>query len=150
MGDVSRVHEYSHHEYRHHEYRHTVRYFECDQQGVVFNMWYLGYFDEALGAYLDAGGTGYREMIAAGFDVQLVHSDIDWVSPLRWGDEAVVVVRLLRSGTTSLTVGFDVSTAGRAVATGRTVYVAVRTDGSGKVPIPPVLAAAIGAADPGS
>jgi acyl-CoA thioesterase FadM len=31
------------------------------------------------------------------------------------------------------------------VASGRTTYVAVRTDGSGKVPIPPALAAAIGA-----
>jgi acyl-CoA thioester hydrolase len=128
-----------------HEYRHRVRYFECDQQGVVFNMWYLGYFDEALGSFLDAGGIGYRNLIDTGFDVQLVHSDIDWAAPLRWGDEAVVAVRLLRVGTTSFALKFDVTAGGREVASGRTTYVAVRTDGSGKVPIPPALAAAIGA-----
>jgi acyl-CoA thioester hydrolase len=128
-----------------HEYRHQVRYFECDQQGVVFNMWYLGYFDEALGAFLGGGGVGYADLIETGYDVQLVHSEIDWIGPLRWGDEAVVAVRLLTVGTTSFSLGFEVSTGGRAVSTGRTVYVAIRTDGSGKVAIPPALAAAIGA-----
>jgi acyl-CoA thioester hydrolase len=129
-----------------HEYRHTVRYFECDQQGVVFNMWYLGYFDEALGAFLGGGGAGYAALIQAGYDVQLVHSEIDWIGPLRWGDEALVAVRLLTVGTTSFSLGFEVSAGGRPVATGRTVYVAIRTDGSGKVAIPPALAAAIGTA----
>jgi acyl-CoA thioester hydrolase len=127
-----------------HEYRHKVRYFECDQQGVVFNMWYLGYFDEALAAFLGGGGIDYAELIEAGFDVQLVHSEIDWIGPLRWGDDAVVAVRLLGTGRTSFTLGFEVSAGDHAVATGRTVYVAIRTDGSGKVPIPPALAAAIG------
>jgi acyl-CoA thioester hydrolase len=127
-----------------HEYRHKVRYFECDQPGVVFNMWYLGYFDEALGAFMGGGGVGYSELIDAGYDVQLVHSEIDWIGPLRWGDEAVVAVRLLKVGTTSFSLGFDVSAGGREVATGRTVYVAIRTDGSGKVAIPAMMAAAIG------
>ena len=131
-------------ELRVHEYRHKVRYFECDQQGVVFNMWYLGYFDEAMAAFLEGGGVDYSDLIDAGFDVQLVHSEIDWIGPLRWGDEAVVAVRLVKVGTTSFTLGFDVSAGDHAVATGRTVYVAIRTDGSGKVPIPPELAAGIG------
>jgi len=126
-------------------YRHTVRYFECDQQGVVFNMWYLGYFDEALGTFLAEGGLSYPELIRSGVDVQLVHSEIDWAGPLRWGEEAVVEVRLERLGTTSLTLQFAVRAGTRPVATGRTVYVTVATDGSGKVPVPPVVAAAVGA-----
>jgi acyl-CoA thioester hydrolase len=128
-----------------HTYRHQVRYFECDQQGVVFNMWYLGYFDEALGAFIAGGGVTVAEMIESGYDVQLVHSEIDWAGPLRWGDEAHIAVRLLGTGRTSFRVGFEVSAAGITVATGQTVYVAIRTDGSGKVPIPAGLAAAIGA-----
>ena len=28
-------------------HRFDVRYLEADQQGVVFNMWYLAYFDDA-------------------------------------------------------------------------------------------------------
>jgi acyl-CoA thioester hydrolase len=49
-------------------YRHQVRYLEVDQQGVVFNMWYLGYFDEAMAAYLEDGGLAYPDMLAAGND----------------------------------------------------------------------------------
>ena len=127
-------------------YRHRVRYFEADQQGVVFNMWYLGYFDEAMTEFLEEGGLDYTDMLGDGFDVQLVKSEIEWRGPLRWPDEAAIKVTLDRSGTTSFTLSFEVSNrSGEVVATGRTVYVVVGTDGSGKQPIPPRLARAIGA-----
>ena len=128
-------------------YRHRVRYFEADQQGVVFNMWYLGYFDEAMTQFLEEGGLDYPDMVASGFDVQLVRSEIDWAGPLRWPGEVTILVTLERSGTTSFVLSFEVrSPAGEAVATGRTVYVVVGTDGSGKRAIPARLAEAIGAA----
>ena len=124
-------------------YRHQVRYFEVDQQGVVFNMWYLGYFDEALTAYLDEGGLAYPDMLADGYDVQLVHSEIDWKAPLRWRQDALVDVSLHRMGTTSFELAFEVTADEVEVAAGRTVYVVVATDGSGKLPIPAALRAAL-------
>jgi acyl-CoA thioester hydrolase len=130
-------------------YRHLVRYLEVDQQGVVFNMWYLGYFDEALSAFIEEGGLPYPDMLAAGYDVQLVHSDIDWRSSLRWRDEAHTEVALVAAGTTSFTLGFEVRRADEVVATGRTIYVVVATDGSGKRPIPELLRAALGAGSTG-
>ena len=33
-------------------YRHTVRYLEVDAQNVAFNSWYLGWFDDAMSAFL--------------------------------------------------------------------------------------------------
>lgn len=126
-------------------YRHKVRYFEADQQGVVFNMWYLGYFDEAMTLYLEEGGLDYRKMLDAGFDVQLVHSEIDWKSSLRWPDTAEVEVGLGSAGRTSFSLNFEVTANGTEVAAGRTVYVAVATDGSGKQPLPELLRTAIGA-----
>ncbi len=131
-------------------YRHRVRYFEADQQGVVFNMWYLGYFDEAMTRFLEEGGLPYQRMLDAGFDVQLVRSEIDWRSSLRWPDDVSVEVRVEGTGSTSFTLGFTVRRAGpeggsgEEVAAGRTVYVVVSADGSGKRPIPPDLAAALG------
>ncbi len=128
-------------------YRHRVRYFEADQQGVVFNMWYLGYFDEAMTQFLAEGGLEYGDMLAAGFDVQLVRSEIDWKAPLRWPDEAVIEVGLERAGTSSFSLRFDVGgvrDGGVEVALGRTTYVVVATDGSGKRPIPDLLGRAIG------
>jgi acyl-CoA thioester hydrolase len=125
-------------------YRHRVRYLEADQQGVAFNMWYLGYFDEAMAAFLEEGGLAYPDMLADGFDVQLVHTEIDWESSLRWQDEAQVKVELGHTGRTSFDLHFTVSTLDRLVATGRTVYVVVATDGSGKQPIPDMIRAALG------
>ncbi|HET9077439.1 MAG TPA: thioesterase family protein [Acidimicrobiales bacterium] len=129
-------------------YRHRVRYFEADQQGVVFNMWYLGYFDEAMALFLEEGGLPYRRMLEAGFDVQLVRTEIDWRSSLRWPDDATVEVGVEGAGRTSFTLGFTVRRAGEGdvVADGRTVYVVVGTDGSGKRPIPAELAGALGVA----
>jgi acyl-CoA thioester hydrolase len=75
-----------------------------------------------------------------------VHTEIDWRASLRWPDLAEVEVRLAQAGTTSFALAFEVRTADAVVATGRTVYVAVATDGSGKRPIPPVLRAALGIA----
>jgi acyl-CoA thioester hydrolase len=130
-------------------YEHQVRYFEADQQGVVFNMWYLGYFDEAMTLFLEEGGLAYPDMLAAGYDVQLVHSDIDWHSSLRWPDRAQVEVSLAEAGRTSFVLAFEVRSGGRSetVATGRTVYVVVATDGTGKRPIPGVIGTALGLAD---
>jgi len=121
-----------------------VRYLEVDQQGVVFNMWYLAYLDDAMTAFLLAGGLPYTEMIGAGFDVQLVHTELDWSDSLGWGDTATMAVTLARVGTTSFTLEFVVEAEDHPVARASTVYVVVRTDGSGKCPIPALLLNALG------
>ena len=64
------------------EWSTKVRYMEVDAQGVVFNGWYLTYFDEAFSAFLAARGLPYSELMDASFDVQLVRSEIDWKSGL--------------------------------------------------------------------
>lgn len=122
----------------------AVRYLEADQQGVVFNMWYLAYFDDAFAALLAHHGLGYQELIAAGWDAQLVHTEIDWTGPLRWGDPAEVDVALARLGTTSFALQFAVRVGDRVMATGETAYVAVETAGWTKVTVPDLLRNALG------
>lgn len=117
----------------------TVRYLEVDQQGVVFNMWYLAWFDEAMTAFLDSHGPTYAELMADGFDVQLVRSEIDWSAGVRFGDNIHVDVSADHIGTTSFTLRFTVHRDTDVVAVGRTTYVVISTDGSGKRPIPPQL-----------
>ena len=121
-----------------------VRYLEVDQQGVVFNMWYLAYFDDAMTAFLAAGGLDYDDLTAAGYDVQLVSTALDWRGAVGWRDDVTVAVSLARVGTTSFTLDFEVRKAGEAVVDGRTVYVVIAVDGGGKQPIPPVLRTALG------
>ena len=122
----------------------NVRYLEVDRQGVVFNMWYLAYLDDAMTAFLHEGGLPYADMLAAGYDAQLVHTELDWFGPLGLGDPAAVEVTVSRIGRTSFTLGFGVICGQRAVAEATTVYVAVRTDGSGKCELPPMLLDVLG------
>jgi acyl-CoA thioester hydrolase len=126
-------------------YTHTVdvRYLEIDQQGVVFNMWYLAYFDDAMTGLLRAGGLPYVDLIAAGYDVQLVHTELDWRGSLRWGETGSVDVTVATMGRTSFTLDFAVRVDQRPVANGKTTYVVVATDGTGKRDVPPMLRAAL-------
>lgn len=128
-------------------HRFDVRYLESDQQGVVFNMWYLAYFDDAMTALLADGGLSYPKLMAQGWDVQLVHTELDWVGPLRWGEPSEIDVALSRVGTTSFTLQFTARSGDRTACTGETVYVVVETEGWTKVPVPDVLLAALGPVD---
>ncbi|AXV07312.1 4-hydroxybenzoyl-CoA thioesterase family active site [Euzebya pacifica] len=134
----------------HHTFIHPidVRYLEVDQQGVVFNMWYLAYFDDALTAFLAHRGVPYQDMMDRGFDVQLVNTDITWRRGVGWGDEVGVAVSTARLGSTSFVLDFSVRVDDEECVTGRTVYVVVATDGSGKRPIPDFLRAALEPVEP--
>lgn len=125
-----------------------VRYVEVDQQGVVFNMWYLAYLDEAMARFLAHGGLPYADMLAAGWDVQLVHTELDWHGSLRFGDRAEVDVALAGVGRTSFTLAFAVRAGDLLAVTARTVYVVVATDGSGKCAVPGPVRAALGEISP--
>ncbi|TQS43998.1 acyl-CoA thioesterase [Cryptosporangium phraense] len=118
-----------------------ARYYEVDQQGVVFNGWYLSWFDEAISRFLEAGGLDTAGMAAAAFDLQLVRSEIDWRAGVRWEEPVEIVVRPGRIGTTSFDVHFTVRRNGEETCAAKTVYVAIAPDGSGKTPVPPALRA---------
>ncbi|MFC4950414.1 acyl-CoA thioesterase [Pseudonocardia sp. GCM10023141] len=123
----------------------TVRYFEVDAQGVVFNGWYLSYFDEAMATFFAERGLPYPELIASGFDVQLVNTEIDWKAGIGWHDTVEVAVSTARIGRTSFALDFEIRRNGTEVTcSARTVYVVIATDGSGKREIPPSVAAVLG------
>lgn len=123
---------------------HHVRYLEVDAQGVVFNSWYLAWFDDAMTAFLLHRGLPYADMLASGHDVQLVRSEIDWRSGVGFQDEVAIAVSTARTGRTSFALDFEVRRGDEVTCSGRTVYVVVATDGSGKRPIPPLIADALG------
>ncbi|WP_028934365.1 acyl-CoA thioesterase [Pseudonocardia spinosispora] len=130
----------------------TVRYMEVDAQGVVFNGWYLTYFDEAMAGFFNHGGLPYQAMLDAGFDVQLVRSEIDYKAGVRWGDPIVVNVSASRFGRTSFVLDFQVRRSaepGAEVCTnGRTVYVVVHAKEHTKREIPDLIRNALGEPDP--
>jgi acyl-CoA thioester hydrolase len=125
------------------------RYAEVDQQGVVFNGHYLTWFDEACTGFLDHLGVTYPGLISTGHDIQVVHSEIDYLAGVRWRDAVRVAVECERIGTTSFTLRFSVlrgvdGTEEQLAIRGQNVYVVVSTDDWAKRPIPNVLREALG------
>jgi acyl-CoA thioester hydrolase len=116
------------------------RYAEIDQQGVVFNSHYLVWFDEALTGFLGHLGAAYSDVIATGHDVQLVHTEIDYLTSVRWGDSVRVAVGCAAIGTTSFAIAFTVlrrrDEDEQPAVRGRSVYVVVSTQDWAKRPIP--------------
>jgi acyl-CoA thioester hydrolase len=107
-------------------------------------MWYLAYFDEAMTGFLAANDLSYAALQAGGHDVQVVHTELDWRGALHWGETARVRVLPESVGRTSFTLAFEVrAEADEVLVTGRTVYVCIRTDGTGKTPIPDDLRAVL-------
>jgi acyl-CoA thioester hydrolase len=124
------------------------RYAEVDQQGVVFNGHYLTWFDEACTAFLDDVDATESALFGTGHDLQVVHTEIDYVAPVRWRDAVRVTVRCERIGTTSFTLAFTVlhSRPGlpeQTAVRGRTVYVVVSPQDWAKRPVPDELCAAL-------
>ncbi len=122
-----------------------VRYMEVDAQGHVFNAWYLTYYDDAFTSFLSHRGLPYEDLLDAGFDTQVVRSEIDWKAGLRWNDDVRVAVSTARLGRTSFAVDFETRRGNTEVTSrGRSVYVVVAKGTSSPQGIPPVLADALG------
>jgi acyl-CoA thioester hydrolase len=86
-----------------------VRFFEVDSLGVVFNMWYLGWCDEAMSAFMESVGYGYATLRAGGMDAVLRKAELEWLDSLEAFQHAEVAVQVEQVGTTSFRLEFDVS-----------------------------------------
>ena len=130
------------------------RYAEIDQQGVVFNGHYLTWFDEACTAMLDDHGVDYAGLICTGSDFKVVHSEIDYLSSVRWRDAVRIEAVCDHIGTTSFAVAFtvlrtatdDAEGAEQIAVRGRNVYVVVSTDDWAKRELPEKLRDALACA----
>lgn len=85
-----------------------VRFFEVDSLGVVFNMWYLGWCDEAMSAFMESIGYGYVTLRAKGLDAVLRKAELEWVDSLEAFQHAEVAVRVDHVGTTSFRLRYDI------------------------------------------
>ena len=121
------------------QHRPTIRFFEADQQQVVYHMWYLAYFEDARNEMLAAGGMSLRSIKEAGLDLQVVHYDLDWSRPVKWGDDLVIDVDTVAVGTSSFRLAYGASVAGQQAVSGEAVYVVIAGDGGGARPIPEQL-----------
>ncbi|NUW40866.1 acyl-CoA thioesterase [Nonomuraea rhodomycinica] len=122
----------------------TPRFYEIDGQGVMFNMWYLAYVDEAVTGFFVHRGLPYSRWPDLGFDVRVAHAELDWKEGIEGGERSEVLISTARVGGRSFTLDFAFRRDGRLTCTGCVVYVTVSTGDSAVIPLPSSLIEALG------
>ncbi len=82
-----------------------IYYEDTDCGGVVYYANYLKYFERARTQYLEQHGVSVLELLKEGAQFLVVHADIDYRSPAKYGDILSVETTLTDVGTASITVG---------------------------------------------
>ena len=80
-----------------------VRYGETDMMGVVYHANYLLYFEDARTDFLEKIGFPYARIEEAGYMCPIYHADIQYGEPLRYGEDAFVLTRVVKNAPTKTT-----------------------------------------------
>ena len=128
-------------------YRHTitVRYGECDMQGVVFNAHYLAYADDAIAQWFKTALPADAMYVAgngdATFDFMVKKATVTWSGGSTFGDVLDLDCSVGRWGTTSFDVVVRGSVAGEERVEIVLVYVSVTPGTHTPCPVPETLKA---------
>jgi acyl-CoA thioester hydrolase len=71
----------------------SVRDYECDLAGMVNNAAYLNYIEHARHEYLKSRGLDFAALAQKGIYMVVIRIEVDYLYPLRSGDNFYVVLR---------------------------------------------------------
>lgn len=110
-----------------------IYYEDTDCGGVVYYANYLKYFERARTEYLEVRGYSVAALMEQGIIFVVVHAEVDYCSPGRYGDTLVVETKVGDVTRAALTFSHIVreKVSGRVVVKGAARLAA--TDGNGKV-----------------
>lgn len=128
-----------------HAQERTVRFQDVDAASTIFYPRVLEYFSDAYVAALGAAGLDLPALVVAGpWLAPIVHAEVDYASPLFFGDTVSVAVARMRLGKSALTVGYAIrkrDAATTLAATGWTAHVFIDRATFKPCPIPADVAA---------
>lgn len=106
-----------------------VRYSETDQMGVVYHANYLIWFEIGRTAFVEALGFQYHEMEEEGVVSPVIHADVHFKQPIRYGQQAYVETWIESYNGIRTTYGYQIVDEDDIVAvTGTTEHVIVQKD----------------------
>lgn len=108
-----------------------IYYEDTDCGGVVYYANYLRYFERARTQYFEERALSVADLLKGGAQFMVVHAELDYRSPARYGDTLTIETRLARSGRASLTFAHVVRerASGRIAVEGSATLVAVDQEG---------------------
>ncbi len=80
-----------------------IYYEDTDCGGVVYYANYLKYFERARTEYLEERGISVARLIKEGTQFLVVHAELDYRSPARYGENLTIETKLTETGRTSIT-----------------------------------------------
>lgn len=110
-----------------------VYYEDTDCGGVVYYANYLKYFERARTHYLEERGLSVAGLMKEGTVFVVVHAEVDYRSPARYGDTLVIDTVVSEISAAAFTCAHVVKekSSGRVIVEGAARLAA--TDGNGKV-----------------
>jgi 4-hydroxybenzoyl-CoA thioesterase len=117
----------------------AVRFDEVDAALMLYYPRFLGYCHEAMEAMCAELEGGYPRLIKERrVGLPAVHVDVDFKSPLRYGDVVRMELAVMKTGTTSIALRYTLSRKddGRAIAIVQHVCVVTDLDAMKAIPIP--------------
>lgn len=109
-----------------------LRYDDLDTAGHVNNARYVTYLEQARTKYL----ADLLEVTLSDIQLVVAHLDIDFLRPIRWGQDVTVGIRVSELGTKSFTMVYEVQADGEPAATAESVQVTVDPHGYETCPVP--------------
>ncbi len=82
-----------------------IYYEDTDCGGVVYYANYLKYFERARTQYLEERGVSVERLMDEGMVFVVVHAEVDYRSPARYGDR--LIIETVVSGRTAASVTFS-------------------------------------------
>ena len=123
------------------DYRFTsrieVRYGDLDPQGHLNNAKYFTYMEQARFHYLAVVGLWTPAQGYEALGQIVAKAECTYLRPVFLGEIVEVSVRTARLGTKSIDMEYQLTVAGEAVATGRTLQVAYDYTARQSIPVPP-------------
>ena len=114
-----------------------VRFQEVDLLEVVWHGHYVSYFEEGRLGFGEQFGFSYQDVLAAGFIVPVVHLELDYLAPARFGDRLTVRARLHPEPAARVSFSYVVARGEQVLATGRTVQIFTDPEGQLLMTRPP-------------
>ena len=103
----------------------NIRFGETDAMGVVWHGNYLKYFEDAREAFGKRHKLCYLDIYSKGYFTPIVKSEIDYKSPMHYGEKAKVMVKLIYTPSAKIIFEYEIinQTTQKICAVGRTIQI---------------------------
>ena len=116
-------------------YRPEIRFSDVDAYGIVHNATYIVYLEQArIHWWRQAMGEGTWDWSKVG--VLVAHHSIDYLRPVRLGDELEIQSHIGELGNKSMDVHYELTCGGHPVARAKTVLVCFDHQTKATIPVP--------------